>query len=201
MVSTLLLVTAACGGERGQPPREEPYRLTGRSCLRALATRHLPSEPWAAPGSRACRVDTPRVAAGTERLSFTPPLETSCALLVAWADYERQLDAAARRILGSGIARVSHYGSHACRAMSGNAGRYSLHARARAIDIAGFTLRDGRRVDVRRDYRAWGAPGRFLRAAAAAACRTFSVVLTPRTDRAHADHLHLDIGPWRQCDA
>ena len=48
----------------------------------------------------------------------------------------------------------------------------------------------------------WRRPGderRFLRAVAVAACRKFSVVLTPNSDRFHRDHIHVDIGPWRKC--
>ena len=28
-----------------------------------------------------------------------------------------------------------------------------------------------------------------------------AMVLTPKTDLAHANHLHLDIGPYTKCDA
>jgi hypothetical protein len=83
--------------------------------------------------------------------------------------------------------------------MTGNPRRTSLHASARAIDIAGFRLADGSDVRVGRDWFAADGRGRFLRAAARAACGHFSVVLTPDHDRDHRDHLHFDIGPWRLC--
>ncbi len=120
-------------------------------------------------------------------------------MLAAWSDFEAELDRTARATMGSPVVAVRHFGSFACRAMTGNAGRPSLHAQARAVDIAGFQLADGRVVTV---LKGWNGPTdqrRFLRAVAVAACRRFSVVLTPNSDRFHRDHIHLDIGPWRKC--
>lgn len=193
------LLLAGCGGGRSGGGRE-PYRLSGPACLAILKERGIVALPWAGEADGgSCRVDTPVRAAAGGDVAFTPPLETSCAMLVAWSDLEADIDRAARRFLGSPVAGVRHYGSYACRRMTGNAGRLSLHARARAIDVSGFELADGRIVSVREGWRGTRAEQRFLRAVAGAACRRFSVVLTPASDRQHHDHLHLDIGPWRQC--
>lgn len=199
----LLLVALAClggcGGHRGVRVAE-PYRLSGAACLRSLDANGISRAPWAVNPPRSCAIATPLITPRSRTVRFDPPLRTSCGLLAAWADFEPRLQAAARRYLGSPVAVVRHYGSYACRNVAGSS-RPSQHARARAIDLAGFVTADGRTVSVRDDYDGWGAKGRFLRAAAAAACRNFSAVLTPNTDRAHGDHLHLDLGPWRLCDA
>ena len=196
-VGALLLV--GCGGN--QPPsRPAGNGLSGSACVRLLAERGVPVRPWQG-GTSACPIDTPVRAARGRIAGFTPPLETDCATLVAWSDLEGEVDRAARATLGSPVVSVRHYGSFACRGRSGNAGRPSLHAQARAIDIAGFQLADGRVVTV---LKGWSGPAdqrRFLRAVAAAACRRFSVVLTPNSDRFHQDHIHVDIGPWRKCAA
>ena len=120
-------------------------------------------------------------------------------MLVAWSEFEAAVDRAARDYLRSPVVAIRHFGSFACRRMTGNAGRLSLHAQARALDVAGFVLADGRVVTVERGWRGPRDQQRFLRAVAAAACRHFSVTLTPDSDRLHRDHLHVDIGPWRQC--
>ena len=126
--------------------------LSGPACVRLLAERGIAVQPWQG-GTRACPIDTP-VRAGTGRIAgFTPPLETSCAMLVAWSDFERELDRVARATMGSPVVAIRHYGSFACRGMTGNAGRPSLHAQARAIDIAGFQLADGRVVTVLSGWR------------------------------------------------
>lgn len=181
------------------PPRQDNAGvLSGPACVRLLAERGVAAQPWQG-GSRSCPIDTPLRAGTGVRAAFAPPVETSCAMLLAWTGFEPELDRIARATMGSSVVAIRHYGSFACRNMTGNAGRASLHARARALDIAGFQLADGRVVTV---LKGWSGPSdqrRFLRAVAGAACRRFSVVLTPDSDRFHQDHLHVDIGPWRKC--
>lgn len=193
-----LAALAGCGGKKAEPA-PEPYRLSGPSCMRALAARGIAAQAWSAPRGNSCRVDTPVRAAAGPAVAFAPPLETSCAMLMAWADFEAEVARAALATLGSRLVAVQHYGSFACRRMTGNAGRLSLHARARALDISGFRLDDGRVVTVAKGWRGRREERRFLRAVAEAACRHFSVTLTPASDRFHQDHLHVDIGPWRKC--
>lgn len=169
-------------------------------CIEALRAAGLPVEPWSAPGGGTCRVEAPVRLARTG-LALDRPLETSCPLALAWLRYEEELRAIARRELGTDNLTLLHMGSWACRRMTGNAGRASLHARALALDVAGFRLADGRRITVAEHWHDRGPAGRFLRAAAGAACRHFPMVLTPRSDRWHRDHLHVDLGPFARCDA
>ncbi len=75
----------------------------------------------------------------------------------------------------------------------------SQHAYANAADIAGFTLADGRHIDILTHWGAGTAEGRFLRQAHAAACRYFRAVLGPAYNAAHRDHFHLDRGPFSSC--
>ncbi|HYC03627.1 MAG TPA: extensin family protein [Azospirillaceae bacterium] len=127
----------------------------------------------------------------------------SCPLAAAWTLYERWvLEPAAREHLGAGIRSVQHYGTYACRnvrRMAGPSGRRSEHATANAIDLAGVVLTDGRRLTVKRHWTGGGPEAAFWRAAADGACRLFNVTLTPEYNALHADHLHLDMGPWRAC--
>ena len=194
-----VLPLVGCG--RSEPPPRIPPSgpISGPACVRYLAERGVVVRPWQG-GTRACPVDTPLRAAGGRLVRFTPPLETRCGTLVAWLDFEGELTRVGQSTMGSPVVGVRHYGSFACRRMTGNAGRPSLHAQARAIDLAAFVLADGRVVTV---LDGWSGPSdqrRFLRAATAAACRRFGVVLTPDSDRSHRDHIHVDLGPWRRCD-
>lgn len=187
-----ILALGACARAPSAPP------VAG--CVEALRGAGLAVEPWQPPGTGACRVEAPIRLARTG-LALDRPLETSCPLALAWLRYEEELRAIARRETGRELAAVEHLGSWACRPMTGNAGRASLHARALALDVAGFRLADGSRITVLEHWRGRGPEGRFLRAAARAACRHFAMVLTPESDRWHRDHLHFDLGPFARCDA
>ena len=200
ILAMLLPALAACAGAKPRSTRASiaPYALSGPVCMQALAQRGIVVQPWGG-GSPGCPVDTPVSAAAGAMSRFDPALQTSCAMLVAWSEFEAAVDRAARDHLRSRVVAIRHFGSFACRRMTGNAGRLSLHARARALDVAGFVLADGRVVMVAAGWRGPRDQQRFLRAVAVAACRHFSVTLTPDSDRLHRDHLHVDIGPWRQC--
>ncbi|MCS6878097.1 MAG: extensin family protein [Geminicoccaceae bacterium] len=190
----MLASLAACArAPHPAPPRAE-------SCLAALRAAGLGVEPWDAPTAGACRVEAPVRLART-RLALSRPLETSCALASAWLRYEEELGRLARRVTGRELVAIEHAGSHACRPMTGNAGRASLHARALALDVVAFRLSDGSRIAVEEHWRDRGPAGRFLRAAAELACRHFAMVLTPDSDRWHRDHFHFDLGPFSRCDA
>jgi hypothetical protein len=133
----------------------------------------------------------------------SPPL--ACPLAAALAVWEREVvQPAAERRLSARVVAIDHYGSYACRRMYGRStGAWSEHARARAIDIAGFELNDGRRVRVARDWTRSGAKSLFLHEVRDGACRLFATTLSPDYNAAHRDHLHLDEASrgvlWRAC--
>jgi len=110
-----------------------------------------------------------------------------------------------------GITRLEHYSIYRPAARTGRRKKVSGHARALAIDAARFMFADGRVLDVLED---WGAkePGvdpclgdvsegatedRTLRdlVCNAVARDLFSVVLTPHHDKAHDNHVHLELVP------
>jgi hypothetical protein len=128
----------------------------------------------------------------------------ACPLAAALASWEWDVvQPAAVRAFGTTVARIDHYGSYACRRIYGRAsGGWSEHARAAAIDIAGFRLADGRRITVAADWKGQGAEARFLHEVRDGACRLFGTILSPDYNAAHRDHLHLDEarrGGWGVC--
>jgi hypothetical protein len=134
------------------------------------------------------------------RLSPAAPVMT-CRLAGAFALWARQVvQPAAEEILGAPVSRIEHYGTYACRRTYGReTGRPSQHARAAAVDVAGFVLADGRRVRVAADWDEAGARGRFLHRVRDQGCRLFHVALSPDYNAAHRDHLHFDMSPYRLC--
>lgn len=125
----------------------------------------------------------------------------SCPLAVAYALFEiHTLQPAAQAVFGQRVTRVDHLGSFACRNVYGRSdGRLSQHATANALDIAGFRLADGQRINLLRDWKDSGDKGRFLRQVRDGACKDFNTVLGPDYNAAHQNHFHLDMGRWRVC--
>ncbi len=145
-----------------------------------------------------------RGAVAVERSSIPwsqAPLKVSCPLAAALALWEqRVVIPAAERHLGSRVTRIDHFGTYACRRVAGNrSGRPSQHATANAIDVAAFRLGDGRQIAVRAQWWRDTAEGAFLHAVRDGSCRIFAAVLGPDYNEAHADHFHLDMGPYSTC--
>lgn len=147
------------------------------------------------------------VAGGSRRVAYAPAgLGVACPVAAALAMWEwNVVQPAARAILGSPVATIDHVGSYSCRRIYGRqAGAWSEHATADAIDVAGFRLADSRRVTVARDWRGDDPPARFLHAVRDGACHLFATTLSPDYNDAHRDHLHLDQAArgttgWRVC--
>lgn len=130
---------------------------------------------------------------------------TACPVAAALILWEREIvQPAARRHFGRQVAAIDHFGSYGCRRLYGREeGSWSEHARANALDVAGFRLAGGARITIAADWRDPGAKGRFLREVRDGACTLFATVLSPDYNEAHRDHLHLDQasrgGGWRAC--
>jgi len=82
-----------------------------------------------------------------------------------------------------------------CRERRGS-GLMSEHSFGMAIDVSAI---DG--AIVAKHWKDKGSQGEKLREAASVACKHFSNVLTPETNRLHQNHFHLDSGVGFQCDA
>lgn len=122
----------------------------------------------------------------------------TCDLALRLERFNREVvQLAAQRYLHTSVSELRNLGSYSCRGQPN--GEWSEHAKGDAIDVAGFTLVNGDTVMVERDWRSGGPKGEFLHAVARGACGLFSVVLTPHTNYEHRNHIHLDIGPWKDC--
>ena len=106
----------------------------------------------------------------------------------------------ARERLHSSIRSMRQLGTYSCRRILGSS-HMSEHAKGIAIDVAGFELANGDYVSVESDWRAGNAKARFWHEFAHAACKHFSVVMTPDSNRDHHNHIHIDSGPRHSCGA
>jgi hypothetical protein len=101
---------------------------------------------------------------------------------------------AAMRWFGQPVTEIKQISAYSCRGMNGQVGaKISEHAFGNALDIAAFTLADGRKVVVRTSWK--GAPEEqgFLHDIQGAACQQFTTVLAPGSNSFHYDHIHVDL--------
>jgi hypothetical protein len=120
--------------------------------------------------------------------------------LLAWSPVLRE----------AGVTRVEHYSSYRAGARVRGTGKSSGHARALAMDTARFHFEDGRVLDIEQDWqnRKRGrdpcadppredADGALLRQIVCEAVKRdlFQVVITPHHDKAHQNHVHVELVP------
>jgi hypothetical protein len=200
LVPALVVLLAACSAPSPPPP---PLSAN-EQCLKDLNTLGVGYQRAAVPvANGACAINNPVEVASTGLIWNHPGL-VSCQMAEAIDRFTVEVvEPLARRYLGTSVVRLDQIAAFSCRGVvgSGHSGRWSEHATGRAIDIAGFDLEGGGTVSVERDWRDSGAKGAFLRAVAESACSYFSVVLTPESNRFHYNHMHLDIGPYKLCEA
>ncbi|MFA5678562.1 MAG: extensin family protein [Pseudomonas sp.] len=136
-------------------------------------------------------------------IEYNASFTVTCPLAVAWLMFERQkLQPLADQHIHSGLQRVDHLGSFACRNIyhRDNA-RRSQHASANAFDVAGFRFADGTHVTVLKDWNNHAAPAKaaFLKDIHRSACGYFGTVLGPDYNQPHENHFHLDGSGFNFC--
>jgi hypothetical protein len=101
---------------------------------------------------------------------------------------------AAMRWFGARVVEIKQISAYSCRGMNGNPNAHiSEHAFGNALDIAAFTLADGRRISVKDGWKGMPEEQGFLRDVEAAACQQFTTVLAPGSNVYHYDHIHVDL--------
>lgn len=102
------------------------------------------------------------------------------------------------------LTTINQASSYVCR-LRNNAktGKISEHARGNAIDIASFTFKSGKSIEIQPRDEDSTLAGAFQRAVTATGCLYFESVLDPGSDEAHENHLHFDVierkGGYRYC--
>ncbi len=102
------------------------------------------------------------------------------------------------------LTTINQASSYICR-LRNNAktGKISEHARGNAIDIASFTFKSGKSIEIQPRDEDSTLAGAFQRAVTATGCLYFETVLDPGSDEAHENHLHFDVierkGGYRYC--
>src|SRR5215468_6958875 len=153
-----------------------------------------PPEP-PRPAPREPVVPSRNGAASFTAVAVSPPATLACPLV---SELERWISGsvqpAARRWFGSPVAEIRQISAYSCRGMNGNPrASISEHAFGNALDIASFTLADGRKINVKNGWHGLPEEQGFLRDVQAAACDQFATVLAPGSNVYHYDHIHVDL--------
>jgi hypothetical protein len=184
-------------------PRLSTLRYDPALCLSVLKAPHIDATPipdnpikngcgW----TNAVRFST----TGGAKIGVEPLTCEMAAAVTLWVEHEVQ--PLAMEMFGKRVASLGDMGTYDCRNIVGNPfwkGVRSQHATANALDISGFTLEDGRSINVLRDWNDKGQEGKFLHEAHRRACRYFRVTLGPEFNEAHKNHFHLDRGLLWTC--
>jgi len=123
----------------------------------------------------------------------TPPAKLACPLVSALDRWVSEgVQPAALHWFGQPVTEVHQIGSYSCRHMVGGSG-VSEHSYGNALDIAGFTLADGRKITVKDGWHGRPEEQGFLHDVQLYACETFATVLAPGYNIYHYDHIHVDL--------
>jgi hypothetical protein len=182
-----------------QPPPRGPYQDTQGYPPRERTSAPYSQRPVAAPD---VLQPLPRLgpAQGNSVAAFGPvavkPAATLACPIVSVLDrwLADSVQPAAQRWFGARVVEIKQISAYSCRGMNGNSNAHiSEHAFGNALDIAGFTLADGRHISVKDGWRGMPEEQGFLRDVQAAACQQFTTVLAPGSNVYHYDHIHVDL--------
>lgn len=128
-------------------------------------------------------------------VSIKPAATLACPIVSALDRWLTDaIQPAAIRWFGARVVEIKQISAYSCRGMNGNSrAKISEHAFGNALDIAAFTLADGRRISVKDGWKGMPEEQGFLRDVQAAACQQFTTVLAPGSNVYHYDHIHVDL--------
>src|SRR6201996_7677142 len=193
----------------GEPPPQQgarPYpnaqAYPPRQPYNAPYSQQQPYAP-AAPTNNYPRSEVPRLGPGpigNPVSAFGPvavkPTATLACPIVSVLDHwlAESVQPAAMRWFGARVVEIKQISAYSCRGMNGNPRAHiSEHAFGNALDIAAFTLADGRRISVETGWKGMPEEQGFLRDVQASACHEFTTVLAPGSNGYHYNHIHVDL--------
>ena len=137
----------------------------------------------------------PNASAAIMPAAVSPPATLACPLVSALDRWVSEgVQPAALHWFGTQVTEIKQIGSYSCREMVGSGtSNMSEHAFGNALDIAGFTLADGRKITVKNGWHGTPEEQGFLHDVQLYACETFTTVLAPGYNVYHYDHIHVDL--------
>jgi hypothetical protein len=182
--------------DEDQPEEPQPYPQRGPAVSRQpYPSEAYPAQPYPAQPAEQVPLGRERAPATTGSVAIQPTATLACPIVSAldtW--FASGVQPAAVKWFGVQVAEIKQISAYSCRGMNGQPGaRISEHAFGNALDIASFTLADGRRITVKDGWRGMPEEQGFLRDVHASACQHFNTVLAPGSNVYHYDHIHVDL--------
>jgi hypothetical protein len=182
---------------RSNAPRATTMPAAETACharLRTLGVEFTEREPEK--DAAGCALPWPiAVKSLSAEISLAPEALMNCKLAETAARFAQNIvSSEAKSTYGSELKSVSQASAYVCRPRNGGS-KLSEHAFGNALDIAQFTLADGKVIDVGPSSDEKTA--KFLARLRKAACGPFKTVLGPGSDADHERHFHLDLAPRR----
>lgn len=187
-------VTPARATARAEAPAPSADDERGLCGVRGLTGQRLPR---IAPTAQGCGIDEPVRISAVQGITLSPAATLNCDTARAFDRWVREAMQPALGNRGGGVDRMIIGSHYACRTRNSQRGaRLSEHARGSAIDVMGFVLEDGERIDVEGNFRS-GRHRRALNRMYDDACGIFRTTLGPDADRFHYNHFHFDLARHR----
>lgn len=176
---------------RRQAPASYPQRAYGPPSYQPPQQRVAPPPPGPSLGHSR----SPQMMAAAGPATLTPAATLACPIVSALDHWVSEgVQPAAMRWFGAQVVEIKQISAYSCRGMVGSGGSgISEHAFGNAIDIAAFTLADGRRITVQEGWHGTPEEQGFLHDVHLAACDNFTTVLAPGYNAAHYNHIHVDL--------
>ncbi|RTL51650.1 MAG: extensin [Bradyrhizobiaceae bacterium] len=177
-------------------PSQQRYPNAGASRSPYTARPSSASSNYPLPNASLPRlgpVGNPVSAVGPVALKPTATL--ACPIVSALDGWiSEAVQPAAIRWFGARVVEIKQISAYSCRGMNGNPNAHiSEHAFGNALDVAGFTLADGRYISVQNGWKGLPEEQGFLRDVQGAACQRFTTVLGPGANIYHYNHIHVDL--------
>ena len=184
-------------------------------CKKLLAGFSLEYEPLEPIGRKGgCGAPAPISLTRVDGVNIKPAAVVNCDLAASLHEWVSDtVQPAARRRLKTQVTEIHAAASYVCRRRNNSSGgKLSEHGRANALDMSGFSFAKSDAA-MKVGGGGWGGgilksiglskDGSFLDDIRKGACKPFTTVLGPGSDRYHGDHFHVDVlhrrGDYRIC--
>jgi hypothetical protein len=191
---------AAPAAAEGDSAVSKPSRVYQTACP-AVISGLVEATPLPPISSGQCGEPSPlavtAVMVNGRMLPLSAPATFGCPMATDFPGWVADVDNYIRATQKTEVKSIDVGESYVCRPRNvpGGSPDLSEHGRADALDFVGFTLADGRKLTVSKDYNSSDAPtARLMHFAHDAACTRFTTVLGPDANAQHQDHFHLDLG-------